>query len=132
MNKHAMDAVVRGAEEVIDPAFTHKGHTEEWVYYIDLDTLDLSSGFNCVLAQLSPLLVGDHTTTNESPFAHSVDHLEAARDMNSLVPKSATEYEYCINWIQYFGFYDCYGKYTNSDLTEAWTSYIEGRRDEAA
>ena len=43
-NKDAMDAVLRGVKEVIDPAFTYKGHTEEWVYYIDTAALDMFDG----------------------------------------------------------------------------------------
>ena len=144
MNMDAMDAVARGVREVIDPAFTYKGVTEEWHYYIDLPALDMFDGFNCILAQLAPLLLsktlegGSQEKTyigNEgSPFGMVTEELEAKRDLDDLVPWHATEFHNDVRvlWTQYFGFDQWSGRYTCSDLTEAWRYYIEGRREEAA
>lgn len=144
MNIHAMIAVVRGAGKVIDPAFTYKGVTEEWHYYIDLTTLDMSDSFNCILAQLAPLLLHKtpeggsqektHIGNEGTPFGLLVEELEAKRDWDDLVPWHATEFHNDVRvlWTQYFGFDQWSGKYTSSDLTETWRYYIEGRREEAA
>jgi hypothetical protein len=133
-NKDAMDAVLRGVKEVIDPAFTYKGHTEEWVYYIDTATLDMFDGFNCLLAQLAPLLLTKTPVdANErTPFEMATEELESKRDLNDLVPWHATEFDARVSWTTYFGFDSWFDVYTYDDLTEAWTYYIEGRRDQAA
>lgn len=136
MNMDAMDAVARGVREVIDPAFTYKGVTEEWHYYIDLAALDMFDGFNCILAQLAPLLLPkkDREANEGSPFGMVTEELEAKRDLDDLVPWHATEFHNDVRvlWTQYFGFDQWSGRYTCSDLTEAWRYYIEGRREEAA
>jgi hypothetical protein len=133
-NKDAMDAVLRGVKEVIDPAFTYKGHTEEWHYYIDLTTLDMFITFNCILAQLEPLLRSKAVEESEvlTPFEMATEELESKRDLDELVPRHATEFGTRVSWTTYFGFDSWFGVYTYDDLTNAWTYYIEGRRAEAA
>lgn len=132
-NKDAMVAVVRGAREVIVPVFTYKGVTEEWYYYIDVPALDMFDGSNCILAQLAPLLLPKTSEEDgHTPFGMVMEELESKRDLNDLVPWHATEFDSRVSWTQYFGFDTWYGMYTYSDLTVAWTYYIEGRREEAA
>lgn len=134
MNRDALDAVVRGMKEVIDPAFTYKGVTEEWHYYIDLSTLDMFDGSNCILGQLAPLLLPKEVEESEelTPFGMVMDELESKRDLNELVPWHVTEFDTRVSWTTYFGFEQWYGMYAASDLTNAWTYYIERRREEAA
>lgn len=133
-NKDAMDAVLRGVKEVIDPAFTYKGVTEEWHYYIDLSALDMFDGFNCILAQLAPLLLTKTPVdANErTPFEMATEELESKRDFDDLVPWHATEFDARVSWTTYFGFDSWFDVYTYDDLNNAWTYYIEGRREEAA
>lgn len=133
-NKDAMDAVLRGVKEVIDPAFTYKGHTEEWVYYIDTATLDMFDDSNCLLVQLAPVLLPEKAEKGMlwPPFAEVAAWLLSKRDFDDLVPWHATEFGGRVSWTQYFGFDAWSTMYTYGDLTEAWTYYIEGRRDQAA
>jgi hypothetical protein len=133
-NKDAMDAVLRGVKEVIDPAFTYKGHTEEWVYYIDTATLDMFDDSNCLLAQLAPVLLPEEAEKGMlwPPLAEVSAWLVSKRDFDDLVPWHATDFGGRLSWTQYFGFDAWSTVYTYGDLTEAWTYYIEGRRDQAA
>lgn len=133
-NKDAMDAVLRGVKEVIDPAFTYKGHTEEWVYYIDTTTLDMFDDSSCLLAQLAPVLLPEGCSKQPlfSLLAEVSAWLVSKRDFDDLVPWHATEFGGRISWTQYFGFDAWSTMYTYGDLTEAWKYYIEGRRDQAA
>lgn len=134
MNRDALDAVLRGVKEVIDPAFTYKGHTEEWVYYIDTTTLDMFDDSNCLLAQLAPVLLPEGCSKQPlfSLLAEVSAWLVSKRDFDDLVPRHATEFGGRVSWTQYFGFDAWSTMYTYGDLTEAWKYYIEGRRDQAA